>query len=99
MSPPVLAFDDADGLRRDDTRAQPVNQTKLAEDVCRIWRKLNTRADFLEPRRLFEDHHAKSRTRERQRGGQAADPGSGDDDGAGTGHWTCLGNSATRALV
>src|SRR3954447_7867974 len=52
----------------------------------RVRRKLNARAGFFQPLRLFENHGTIACTRERQRGGQAADAGSGDDDRSGTGH-------------
>ena len=96
MSRPDRGADDADRLRRDDVRAQPVGKAEIGQHARRIGRKLDAGAGLLQPRGLFQHDGAKAGARQRERGGQPADPGAGDDDGAGTGHAPCSLNGFRR---
>ena len=45
------------------------DEAKRAEHMSRVRRELDSGAGLLQAHRLFEDHHAKTRAGERERGG------------------------------
>jgi hypothetical protein len=77
---------DLDRLRRDRVRAQPLGKPEVGQNASRVGRQLDASAGFLQPRGLFQHDHPIAGARNRERGGQSADPGSCDDDGSGTRH-------------
>ena len=57
-------------------------ETEIDQQACRVWGQLDAGASFLQPFGLLENNDAKAIALERQRRGQAADAGTGNDDGA-----------------
>ena len=72
----------ADGVGSDGARRKPRLQSQFDQHAAGIGRELQAGADFLEPLGLFKNDDAKSLCRERQRGRQSSDPGTGDEDSA-----------------
>ncbi len=79
---PGHAVKDAQRRRRDGGRPQPALQAEIDQDARGVGRQLDAGTGFLEPLRLFQHDDAKAVARERQRRGQTADTGSGDNDRA-----------------
>ena len=65
----------------------------------RVRRELNAGADLADLRRLLEDDDAKAALRQRQRRGEAADAGAGDDDGVTRARHGSLSEDVTRCLA
>jgi len=63
-------------------RAQPIAQSEIDQRARGIGRELDAGAGLLEPLGLLQDGDAKAVARERQRGGETANAGPGDNDGA-----------------
>ena len=68
--------------RCDRERAQPILKPEINQNARGIGRELEAGAGFLEPLGLFQYDDAKTVARERERGGQSADAGAGNDDHA-----------------
>ncbi len=75
----VAAAQDADRARRRGEAAHGFEDAQSLENAGRVGRELKPRAEFLEDGRAFEDLDLEILPRERERGGQPADPGAGDE--------------------
>ena len=69
-------------LRRDHAGLELLAEPERDQDARGIGRELDAGADLLQPLRLLEQRDAEAALRDRQGGGQPADPRAGDDDGA-----------------
>ena len=75
-----LGVEHAQARRRDHVRPQPVFQPEIDQRARGVGRELDAGAGFLEPLGLLQHDDAKTVARERQRRGQPADAGPGDND-------------------
>ena len=82
ISRPLRADKHADRLRRDDVRPQPIAEAEIDQEARGIGRELDAGAGFLEPLGLLQNDNAEAASRQRQRGGEPADAGAGNDDDA-----------------
>ena len=77
---------DRDRLRDDGAQLEPFGQAELDQHAARIGGELQARTDFLEALGLFQHDDAEAARRQRKRGRQATDSGTGDDNRSGERH-------------
>jgi hypothetical protein len=76
----ILAIKNAKPPRHDNMRREPLAESEVDQDAGRVGRELNAGAGFLEAFRLLKDSDMETPARKRQRRGQPANAGAGDND-------------------
>jgi len=72
--------------RRGDVPPQSLAETEIDQGARGVGRELDAGAGFFKPLRLLQDDDAETAARQRQRGGEPANTGAGDDNDAQGGH-------------